>query len=758
MYFPHNLNLSMKTHKYLDPNLTIEERVEDLLSKMTIEEKLAQMNSIWAGAKEFFSEDGTFDSEKCAEIIPNGIGQFGRIFHGLSAQKSAQKYNEIQRYFVEKTRLGIPAIFHNECLHGVMEFDAISFPHPIALAGSFNLDLAKKMYSFSAKDARARGICQVATPVLDVARDPRWGRVEETYGEDPYLIAEMGKVAVQGFQGDTSKKLANDKVIATVKHFAAHGQPENGTNCAPANYSARIISEVCLYHFKRVIQEANPVSVMPSYNEIDGVPSHANKWLLQDVLRNEYNFKGFVFSDYYAVEQLEQRHKVAATKKEAAKLAVEAGVDMETPEPNIYKYLPELIEEGSVDISVIDAAVRKLLYYKFFAGIFDNPYISEDVSMCASSEGVNLSEQIAAESICLLKNNGILPLQKTKQKIAVIGPNADYHSIGGYACPNKNFITILNGLKDFAKNSDVEIEYAKGCGITTDAGSWFEDEVVKTNIEDDKKLINEAVALAKTSDVIVLCIGGNEQTSREAWVEHHLGDRADLQMVGLQDELFEKLHTLGKPIVVVLSHGKPLAICNVAEKADAILDGWYLGQQTGNVVAKTIFGENNPSAKLAISVPRSVGHLPAYYNYKPTARRGYLFDDISPLFPFGYGLSYTKFALSNINVKVNSISDEKICKVSLNVKNIGNFAGAEVIQIYIRDTASSVTRPVKELKAFQKVFLEKGETQTVEISLNKDAFAFYDINMNYVIEPGEFNIFVGTSSQDSDLELKRIKL
>lgn len=744
----------MSSIKYKDKGASIEERVEDLMSRMTLEEKVAQLCGVWKESSSFLDDNIHIMPDKAIECFPHGIGQIARAFEGLSAIEMAERTNEIQKHFIENTRLGIPVLYHEECLHGVMEYDAISFPHPIAMAGTFNPDLVKKMYEYTAKDARSRGARQALTPVLDIARDPRWGRVEETFGEDPYLTSRMALASVEGFQGDVSGYLQDDKVIATLKHFAAHGDPEGGMNAGPANFSERIMREQFLYPFKVAIEQGNALSIMASYNEIDGVPSHVSKWLLQDVLRGEFGFKGFVVSDYYALEQLQERHRVVEDRRGAAKMAIEAGVDIELPEPTVYPHLIDLVNEGKVDVLYIDRAVKNLLHYKFFSGLFDNPYVDENKALSVSedAEAKKLTYDLASESIILLKNNNnILPLNNLNgKKVAVIGPNADYQAIGGYSNPNKNFKTILTGIKH-SLNGKAEVLYAKGCGITTDEGSWFVDEVVRTSEDEDRILIKEALGLADQSDVIVLCVGGNEQTSREAWVEEHLGDRTNLELVGLQNELFEQLHKLGKPIVVILSHGRPLSITNFEEKADAILDCWYLGQETGNVVTDALLGIINPSAKLPISVPRSAGHLPVFYNHKPTARRGYLFDDVSPLYHFGYGLSYSSFEFSNLTLSDDVVKLNDSITVWVKVTNTSSIKGAEVVQVYVRDLVSSVSRPVKELKAFKKIALEAGETRIVNIELNNEAFEFYDINMNFIVEPGEFEIMVGNSSRDEDL-------
>lgn len=722
---------------------------------MTLDEKIAQVTGAWNSAKLFLDESLQFVPEQASALFPNGIGQIGRIFHGLSAYDMADRYNRMQKHFVEHTRLGIPVLMHEECLHGTMEYDAISFPHPIALAGSFNTDLVEQVFSYAALDTRARGARQALTPVLDVCRDPRWGRTEETFGEDPYLVGQMGLAAVRGLQGG-SRLVPEDKVIATLKHFAAHGQPEDGTNTAPANYSERIIREVFLAPFKTAITEGNAMSVMASYNEIDGVPSHASKWLLRDILRKEWGFEGSVVSDYYGIEQIEERHHLSENKKDTAKLALQAGVDIELPEANIYSFIKELVTEDASYLALLDQAVYRMLYAKFLTGLFDNPYTEPETALrvAADPAAVQLSYDIASECITLLKNDrDILPIDLTQYpRIALIGPNADYHSIGGYSCPNRYFTTIRKGLET-ALAGRAELLYHQGCGITTPEGSWFVDEVVRTGEPQDRRLIAEARQIAAGADIIVLCIGGNEQTDREAWKEDHLGDRPTLELVGLQSELYEQLLSLGLPIVVVLSHGSPLSIGRIHQTATAVVDCWYLGQETGHAAADILLGTQCPSGKLAITIPRSAGHIPAFYNHKPNARRGYLFDDISPLYAFGYGLSYTEFTISGLSLSEERISlASESFTVNMCLSNIGSRAGSEVIQVYIRDMVSSVTRPVKELKAFRKMALQPGQSTDIHISIPLQSLAFFDIDMCFRVEPGRFAIMVGTSSRDEDLQ------
>jgi beta-glucosidase len=729
-----------KQSTYLNSDLPVTQRVRDLLSQMTLEEKVAQMLCIWQGkANTLVDDNGDFDLEKAKKHFGHGhgLGQVGRPSDaggGINARQTAELTNAILKFFMENSRLGIPVIFHEECLHGHAAIDATSFSQPIGLGATFNPDLVRQLFEMTAEEARVRGTHQALTPVVDVAREPRWGRVEETYGEDPYLVSRMGIAAVQGFQGDTA---FTDKkhIIATLKHFAAHGQPESGTNCAPANVSERILREVFLYPFRKAIQEGGAISVMASYNEIDGVPSHANKWLLRDVLRGEWGFKGFV-------------------GKAAAALAVKAGVNIELPDVDCYAHLTELVKEGMLAESLIDELVAPMLEWKFKLGLFDDPYVDPDIAekVVGSDNNRWLTLEAARQTITLLKNdNAVAPLDVSKIKtLAVIGPNADRELLGGYSSRPKHCTTVLQGIRDRAGDS-VRVLYHEGCKITI-GGSWQADKVVLSNPEDDRKSIAEAVKVALKADVIVLAIGGNEQTSREAWELNHLGDRASLDMVGLQDELVDAIVATGKPVIAFLFNGRPLSIRNLTEKAPAIFECWYLGQETGRAVAEVLFGDINPGGKLPMTIPRSVGHVPAYYNYKPSARRGYLFDDVSPLFPFGFGLSYTQFKFSKPRLEKDTIkSDESTC-VLIDVTNMGKVAGDEVVQMYIRDCISSVTRPVKELKGFQRITLQPGQTETVSLDITPEHLAFYDINMNYVVEPGEFKIMVGNSSRDEDLQ------
>ena len=758
------------TPPYKDPALPCEARVEDLLTRMTLEEKVAQMLCVWQRKREtLVDERGRFDATKARAAFGDGrgLGQVGRpsdAGEGLTARQMADLTNDIQRFFLETSRLGVPVIFHEECLHGHAAREGTSFPQPIGLGATFDTDLVERLYAMAAAEARARGTHQALTPVVDVAREPRWGRVEETFGEDPYLVGRMGVAAVRGFQGNAT--FADKRhVIATLKHFAAHGQPESGTNCAPANVSMRVLRETFLSTFRAAIQEGGALSVMPSYNEIDGVPSHASRWLLQDVLRGEWGFRGFVVSDYFAIRELNERpelygHHLAHDPKEAAALAVRAGVDIELPDPDCYSNLVELVREGTIPESAIDDRVRPMLRAKFLLRLFDDPYVDPASAERTVREPSHreLALEAARKVITLLKNEAeVLPLRPDRiRTIAVIGPNADRVMLGGYSGVPLHADTVLQGIRARVP-AGVEVLYHEGCAITI-GGSWTQDDVTPGDPEENRRTIREAADLAARADVVVLAIGDNEQTSREAWATNHLGDRATLDLVGQQDELLDAVAATGTPIVALLFSGRPASVRNLAAKAAAILELWYLGQESGRAIADVLFGDVNPGGKLPITIPRSVGHLPAYYNYKPSARRGYLFDSVEPLFPFGFGLSYTTFACTNLRLERAEIGIAETARVFVDVTNTGAVAGDEIVQLYIRDVVSSVTRPVKELKGFRRMTLAPGETRAVAFDITPEKLAFYDIDMVWRVEPGEFRIMVGSSSRDEDLSSVTLKV
>jgi beta-glucosidase len=756
---------------YKNARLAVAARVKDLLSRMTLEEKAAQMMCVWQEkATKLVDAAGNFDLHKAKIAFKSvhGIGQVGRPSDagahpatpadGKTARGMAELTNAIQQFFIENSRLGIPVLFHEECLHGHAAKHGTSFSQPIGLGATFNPELVEQLYTMTAKEVRARGAHHALTPVVDVARDPRWGRVEETFGEDTFLVTQMGIAAVRGFQGDRTFK-NKDRLIATLKHFAAHGQPESGQNCAPVNVSERVLRETFLRPFKDVIEKAGAISVMASYNEIDGVPSHASQWLLRDVLRKEWGFKGFVVSDYYAIWELYDRpdthsHFVAGSKKEACALAVKAGVNIEFPEPDCYLSLVELVRKKVLKEAELDALVAPMLLWKFNLGLFDDPYVdaARAEEIVGSEPHRQLALTAAHETITLLKNeNNLLPLNPAKLKtIAVIGPNANRSLLGGYSGVPLHNTTVLEGITaKVGKGS--KVLYSEGCKITI-GGSWQQDDVTPSNPEEDRKQIAEAVTVAEQADVIILVIGDNEQTSREAWSLKHMGDRANLDLIGRQEELVKAMLATGKPVVVLLFNGRPISINYVAQNVPAILECWYLGQECGRAVADVLFGDFNPGGKLPITIPRSVGHLPTFYNHKPSARRGFLWDEVSPLYPFGFGLSYTTFEIKNPRLASRKIRANGSTRLLVDVKNSGKVAGTETVQMYIRDLVSSVTRPLKELKGFKKIFLKPGETKTVVLEITPDSLAFFDINKKFRVEPGDFEILVGNSSRSADLQ------
>ena len=762
---------SAQTLPFRDPNLSIDARVSDLLSRMTLEEKVAQTMSLWMEKpndnsrvpKEQLPLGGEFSPELAKQKMPLGIGQFARQREARDAQRSAEYANSVQKWLKENTRLGIPAVFHDEILHGNMGEGATVFPVPLSLAASWDTDLVSRVFKVGARQTRVRGSHHVLGPNMDLARDPRWGRTEETYGEDPYLASEMVVAVVKALQGDAnhnSPKFSEMNVVATGKHIAGHGQPENGTNVGPVNISERLLRETHFATFEAAVKRANLLSIMPAYHEIDGVPAHSNRWLLETVLRNEWGFRGVVVSDYYANAQLMERHQVAATDADAAKQALMAGVDVELPDPAVNKTLTEQVRTGAIPQSVLDKAVARILRQKFQLGLFENPYVDPQraAQLTDTGEDRQLAAEAARRSIVLLKNqNNILPFDRSKlRSIAVIGPNAARAHLGGYTDPKPpRTVSILDGVKN-KLGSTVKVNYAEGVKITKEGGVWFGDSATPNDAASDSRLISEAVETAKDSDAVILVIGGNEDTNKEGWAENHLGDRDSLDLAGRQNDLVKAVLQTGKPTVVFMINSGPLAINYVAENVPAILEGFYLGEETGTAAADVLFGDYNPGGKLPVSFPRSVGQLPIYYNRKPTARRGYLFSTTDPLYPFGFGLSYTSFKYSNSQLAKSKIRPNEVTAVTVDVTNTGKRRGDEVVQMYIRDEVSSVTRPVKELKGFERISLDPGETRKVTFQITPEKLQFYNREMKRVVEPGKFQIMVGGSSVDLTTQILEV--
>ncbi len=744
---------------YRNPKIPFEQRIADLLSRMTPEEKVAQLTSVMERVgivsnpnTALVDAKGTFLPERAEVVLKNGIGQISRPSGNRGPREMAEFTNTIQKWTQDNTRLGIPVLFHEECLHGHAAQKGTSFPQAIALASTWDPQLVENVFTATAVEVRTRGAQQCLTPVLDLARDPRWGRTEETYGEDPYLGSRLAVAAVRGFQG-TGPFIDKAHVIATGKHFAVHGQPEGGSNVGPGNYSERVIREYFLKPFEAAVREANLQSIMASYNEIDGIPSHGNRYLLDNILRQEWGFNGIVVSDYFGIRQLRSKHFVVSTNDEAARLALESGVDIELPYIEVNHTLLDQIKQGKVSEAYVDRAVARILRSKFITGLFDDPLVDPNVAekVTNNREHQQLALHAARKAIILLKNEGnLLPLNKANYKrIAVIGPNAKDVHLGGYSGMPGRGVSILDGIKAKA-GAGVDVQYSVGVKITeTRAESETMPTVAdKLRLGDPQlnaKRIQEAVGVAEKSDLIILALGGNEQTCREAW-ENHLGDRSGLDLLGNQDDLVKAMLALKKPVVVFLIHGRPNSINYIAENVPAILEGWYLGQETGTAVADVLFGDYNPGGKLPISVPRSVGQLPDYYYQKPSARLQYVDATALPLYPFGWGLSYTTFTYGKLALSPDTIGTEGKTRVSVDVTNSGTVRGDEVVQLYIRDEVSSITRPVKELRGFRRITLDPGMTQTVEFALGPEELSFLNRDMRRIVEPGTFRIMVGGNS------------
>ncbi len=738
------------TPPYKDANLPIAERVKDLLGRMTLEEKVDQLSWGWIQKVDVIDPTGTYTTETARQTI---AGQWSAPMK-LTPRNAAILRNAVQRYQLEKTRLGIPVIFPGEALHGYMEYGSTSFPQALGLASTWDPALVKRVYTAVGDEAGSRGSDQVFSPVLDIARDPRWGRTEETYGEDPYLVSRIGVAAIEGLQGD-SFLIDRHHVLATAKHFAVHGMPEGGTNTAPGNYSERVIRENFFPPFEAAVKEAHVGSVMASYNEIDGVPSHMNHWLLDKVLRQEWGFDGYVSSDDNALQMLVYTHHVAWDTADAARKGLAAGVDFEVSDSPIFPGLVQQVKVGAVPMSEVDRAVARVLETKFRLGLFDQPYVDLDYAerINNSPEHKQLALEAARKSIVLLKNDkNFLPLDLTKLKtIAVIGPNAADVHIGGYSRDPGYGISVLDGIK--ARVGDkAKVIYAEGCKITTAPEGfqgWFADGVELVDPQTQQASIQTAVEAARASDVSIVVIGENESTNREAWSDEHRGDRDSLDLLGAQNDLVKAVMETGKPVVVLLINGRPLSVNYIAEHAQGIFEGWYLGEMGGQAFAEVMFGDVNPGGKLPITFPHTVGALPDFYNHKPSDDRSYEFSTRQPLFAFGSGLSYTTFKFDNLRVEPQQILTGGKAKVSVEVTNTGTHEGDEVAELYVHPRVASVTQPVMKLTGFERVTLKPGEKRTVEFTVTPEMLRIWDINMQRVVEPGIFELMVGPSSDQT---------
>jgi beta-glucosidase len=747
-----------KKPPYLNPKLPIEERVKDLMSRMTLEEKIAQMcqyvglEHIKENEAKYTAEqikkrdDGGFYPGKTSDDIANLVkeGKIGSMLHIVTAEEA----NYIQSLAM-KSKLKIPVLIGIDAIHGNGLYrGATIYPSPISMAATFEDKLNYDCGLQSAKEMRATGSHWAFTPNIDVLREPRWGRTGETYGEDPFLVCNMGTEMIKGFQqGDFT---GNEKVIACAKHLIGGGESINGLNLAPTDISERTLLEMHLPPYKKAVQEGKVFSIMTAHNEINGIPCHMDKHLMTDVLRNQWGFQGFYVSDWNDVERIYSVHHAAKDFKEATLFAVEAGLDMHMHGPQFGEYVLELVKEGKLSVERVDYACAKILEAKFRLGLFENPYVdlkNKDKKVFTKEHQASALEG-ARKAMTLLKNDGILPLNSSTKKIFVAGPNANNQTtLGDWVKPQPDdkVITVYEGIQSLGKQKGFEVSYS---------------EVAENSKKITEEQIKNVVEGAKNSDVVVLVLG--ENSFRHDWPNKTTGeniDRSTLQLSGRQLEMFNAVQKTGKKVVVVYVSGSLISEPNIEKNANATLFAWESGSFAGQAVAEALFGDLNPGGKLPLTFPRSVGQLQMVYNHKPS-QFFHKYHDVqkTPLYPFGFGSSYTKFKFGSpfISGELNSEKDE--VNVMVDVTNTGKVAGEEVVQLYIRDNISSVTRPVKELKGYKRVYLNAGETKTVTLTLNAESFAFYDINFNYGVEAGDFTIMVGNSSDDKALQKINIKV
>lgn len=740
---------------YLNPSANVDARIQDLMSRMTLEDKAAQMSQ-YVGLEHMrkalgdLSEDdldkndaqGFYPGFKTTDIARlTEEGKIGSFLHVLTAEEA----NELQA-LAQKSPLKIPLLIGIDAIHGNAYYQggATVYPTPITQAATFNDDLMRKVSAQTAIEMRATGTQWTFTPNIDVLRDPRWGRTGETFGEDPFLVGNMGVAAIEGLQGEDFS--STNHVIACAKHLIAGSQSINGLNASPTDVSKRTLFEIFLPPYRRAVQEANVFSIMAAHNEVNGMPGHMDKFMMTDLMRDRWGFKGFYVSDWNDISRIAKWHYVAKDFKESVLFSLSAGMDMNMHGPFFQDYVVELVNEGKLSVERVNDAVYKILEAKFKLGLFENPYVDlkKVKTTIFTPEHQEAALQQAREGIVLQKNDGILPLRNLDGKrIFITGPNADNMTILGdwtSPQPDENYVTIKEGIDQFAKKYKFNSEYYD-CGQRS---KWITDEN-----------INIAKSKAAQSDLVVLVLG--ENSYRHDWPNKTTGeniDRATLALSGNQLNLAKAIIETGKPIVVVYVSGSPIAEPWLESNVKAVVNAWEPGAFGGQAVAEILMGEVNPSGKLPLTVPRSVGQLQMVYNHKPTAYiHKYNTEKKVPLHPFGFGLSYTSFKFSEPQVSKTSFNsiDDKIL-VSVNVTNTGEMKGEEVVQMYIRDNISSYTRPVKELKGYKRVSLEPGETKTVSLEIKVESLAFYDADFHFVVEPGEFTIMTGNSSADKDLK------
>jgi beta-glucosidase len=763
--------------RYRDPSLSVDDRVDDLLARMTLDEKLAQIGSYWAYQ---VVEGGAFSAEKARALMPDGVGQITRVggSSNLLPEDATRLGNGIQRYLVEETRLGIPALVHEECCSGYMARGATVYPQALGIAASWRPDLAERMATEIRRQIRVAGGHQALAPVLDVTRDPRWGRTEETFGEDHHLVADFGVAYVRGLQGDGFEAdgfqgdgAGGGGVVATAKHFVGYGLTEGGMNWAPAHIAPRELRETFVHPFEAAIREAGLGSVMNAYHEVDGMPCGADEALLTDLLRGELGFEGVVVSDYFAVNELKKHHRLAKTKGEAAALALTAGIDVELPAVDCYgDPLREAIESGAVDVALVDRAVRRGLAMKVRLGLFERPYADEGrvAAVFADPAPRETAREIAEASFVLLKNEGeSLPLAPS-QRIAVIGPNADSarNLYGDYAYPahidalfDQNALgadqarlpdgfekldylagvpSVLDAVREAAGGA--EVAYAEGCGVKGDDRSGFE----------------AAVEAARGADVAVVVVGGRSGLTDDCTCGE-ARDRATITLPGVQEDLVRAVAATGTPVALVVVGGRPYALTGVVDHVASVLHCWLPGEAGGAAVARTLFGDAVPGGKLPITVPRAVGQVPVFYNHRPSGGHSHWLGDYadlpsSPLFPFGFGLSYTTFRVSDLSLDADTVDSGGALAVRVRVENTGDRDGTETVQVYARHEAAGLTRPVRQLVGYARVAVPAGGAEAVSVEVPARRFGLVDRDLRFVIEPGPVRLMVGTSSASTPLE------
>ena len=740
----------------------IDQRLKSILSQMTLDEKLAQLGSYWMYE---LQTKGELDQGKIASKLKHGIGQITRLAGAstLDPCSAAEAANRLQKFLVEETRLGIPAILHEECCCGALMLGGTMYPQMLGLAATFQPELAQSMTTAIRSQLLAIGARQALAPVLDIARDPRWGRVEETFGEDPTLASHFGVAFIKGLQGES---LA-EGVLATGKHFIGHSFSQGGLNCAPVHMGWQEVYEVYMAPFQAAIRLASLGAVMNAYPELDGEVVAASRHILTDILRHELGFDGLVVSDYEAVSMLHNFHHIASDKSMAACLALDAGIDVELPTVNCYgEPLRAALEAGDISIETVDRSVRCHLERKIELGLFEYPYVEEGraLEVFETPQNRALARQIARQSMVLLKNDGSLPLQKTHKRIAVIGPNANdgRNQLGDYSysamkelheqrsLPDSSFAnvdttwidahkirvtTVLEGIRA-AVSEETEVLYNKGCEI----------------LDDDRTGFEEAVKVAQQADIVILVLGDRSGLTPDC-TTGETRDSADLRLPGVQESLAKTIIGTGKPVVVVLINGRPYAIPWLAENANAILEAWLPGEEGGAAIVDILFGDANPGGKLPISFPRTVGQVPVFYSSKPSGTGSFWYKEyvdkkVTPLYPFGYGLSYTEFKFEDLAISPKSAAVGESVDISLTVTNTGPVEGDEVVQLYIRDEFASVPRPTKELKGYVRVRLLPGEKKSIFFHLLVNQIAFYDTTLNLVLEAGKISVMVGSSSDD----------